>query len=104
MGAGGVGASRNASASTGAPSLSLTTTKANSLVFGVGFDYTAAIPRTLGANQTMVHEFPDTGATADFWVQRRSTPVAVSGTAVQINDTAPTSDRWNLSVVEIVAQ
>ena len=102
MGAGGVGASRNVSAASGAPTLSLNTTKAGSLVFGVGFDYTAAIARTPGTSQVMVHELTDATATADFWVQRRFGYVATSGTAVQINDTAPTSDRWNLAAVEIV--
>jgi hypothetical protein len=38
-----------------------------------------------------------------FWVQKRSAPIAAAGTVVQLNDTAPTSHRWNLAAVEILA-
>jgi len=34
----------------------MTTTKAASLVFGVGNDWDRAVGRTLGANQTSVHQ------------------------------------------------
>src|SRR5258708_31070876 len=37
-----------------------------------------------------------------YWVQRQSGSTAVSGTSVTINDTAPTSDRYNLSLVEVL--
>jgi hypothetical protein len=36
-----------------------------------------------------------------YWVQRRSATTPAAGTVVTINDTAPTTDRWNLSLVEI---
>src|SRR5207245_1203663 len=48
-GASGVGASGTASAATGAPTVTLTTTKARSWVFGVGNDWDRAVARTVGA-------------------------------------------------------
>ena len=47
QGTDGVGASVTASGASGAPSASLTTTKANSLVFAVGNDWDRAVARTL---------------------------------------------------------
>jgi hypothetical protein len=38
-----------------------------------------------------------------FWVQRLTTPTSAVGVAT-VNDTAPTTDRWNLSVIEIPPQ
>src|SRR5207247_7571113 len=63
----------------------------------------AAVARTLGANQALVHQWVDTGASNTYWVQNRIGPVANAGTLVQLNDTAPTADRWNFAAVEIVA-
>jgi hypothetical protein len=36
-----------------------------------------------------------------FWVQRVTNPIPASGTSVTINDTAPTTDRYNLTICEI---
>jgi hypothetical protein len=101
-GASGVGASAAANGATGAPSVTLVTTRANSLVYGVGNDWDRAVARTLGANQTMVHQVVDTTVGDTFWVQNRNGAIAAAGTSVQLNDTAPTSDRWNFVSVEIV--
>ena len=101
-GATGTGASAIANGATGAPSVSLTTTRAGSLVYGVGNDWDRAVTRVLGTNQVMVHQWVDTAVGDTFWVQARSTAVANANTAVQINDTSPTNDRWNLAAVEIV--
>src|SRR6202040_1130817 len=38
-----------------------------------------------------------------YWVQRQINPTLLSGTTVSINDTAPTSDRYNLSIVEVLS-
>ena len=86
----------------GAPAVSLTTTKAGSLVYGIGFDYDQAIARTLGAGQVMVHEWPavDSGT---YWVQTLLTPVAFPS-LVQLNDTSPTDHRWDFAMVEIVSK
>ena len=102
-GSGAIGAAATANAASGAPSASLVTTKNNSWVFGVGNDWDNAIGRTIGPNQAMVHQYlSPVGDT--YWVQRRTNPTPSSGTTVTINDTAPTTDRYNLSIVEILPQ
>lgn len=93
------GAVATRQASTGAPSLTLTPTKVGSLVWAVGNDYSNAIARTVGPNQTKVDEYlAPTGDT--YWVQRL-TGATTGTTTVTINDTAPTADRWNLTALEI---
>jgi hypothetical protein len=99
-GSGAIGAVVGTNAKTGAPSATLITTRNNSLVLGVGNDYDNAINRTPGAGQTVVHQ--DLTSTGDtYWVQMQTSSTALSGTSVTINDTAPTGDRYNLSVVEV---
>ena len=91
-----------ASAGSGAPTASLTTTRAGSWVWGVGADWTTAISRSVGANQTLVDQYlPPAGDT--YWLQRQNTSTATSGTVVTVNDTSPTIDSWDLAVVEILA-
>jgi len=93
----------SASAASGAPTAAVTTTRANSLVFGVGNDWDHAVARTPGPNQALVHQFlapvDDT-----YWMQRVVPAVATSGTSVTLNDLAPTADRWNLAMVEILSR
>ena len=36
------------------------------------------------------------------WVQRRNSTTPLIGTQVTLNDTAPTSDRWNLAAIEVL--
>jgi hypothetical protein len=102
VGASGVGASGGANALNGAPSVSLVTTKAGSVVYGVGNDWDNAISRTVGPNQVMVRESVNTGVGDTFWLQARTGSIATVGTTVVLNDTAPTADRWNFASVEIV--
>ena len=100
-GSGAIGARASASAGSDAPTASLVTTRNNSWVIGVGNDWDNAIARTVGPNQTLVHQFmPSVGDT--YWVQRQSGPTSLSGTSVTMNDTAPTSDRYNLTIVEVL--
>src|SRR5229473_943677 len=102
-GSGAIGATVSANGATGAPTANLTTTRANSVVFAVGDDPTAKVARTIGANQSLVHQLlcaPST-QTCTLWVQQTPKLIPTSGTAVTINDTAPTADAWNLSLVEI---
>jgi len=100
-GSGAIGASAGASGSSGAPTASLVTTRSNSWVFGVGNDFDNAIGRTLGAGQSLVHQYlASVGDT--YWVQMQSSPTATDGTRVTINDTAPTGDRYNLSICEVL--
>lgn len=102
-GAAGVGASVGGSASSGAPSVKLTTTKAQSLVYAVGNDYDNAIARTPGTGQVLVHQWVETTTGDTFWVQAISGYVGTAGTVATINDTAPTTDQWNLSAVEVLS-
>src|SRR5439155_16117750 len=96
-----IGAIKSASATTGAPTATVTTTRPGSWVVGVGNDWDHATARTVGASQVLVHQYlAPVGDT--FWVQRTTTAVAASGTATTINDTAPTADQYNLSVCEIL--
>ncbi|MBW8866095.1 MAG: DUF4082 domain-containing protein, partial [Acidobacteria bacterium] len=101
-GSGAIGAIASANSIAAAPTATLTTTRNNSWVFGVGNDYDTATTRTVGANQVLVHQyFPPVGDT--YWVQRALNPTPASGTAVTINDTQPNGDRYNLFIVEIKA-
>jgi N,N-dimethylformamidase beta subunit-like protein/Big-like domain-containing protein len=100
-GSGAIGATRSANGASGAQTASVTTTRAGSWVFGVGVDWDRPVARTLGPNQTLIHQYmPPVGDT--YWVQSMSAPTPLSGTNVTINDTAPTTDQWNLSVCEIL--
>jgi hypothetical protein len=99
-GANAIGATASANAASGAPSASLVTTRSNSLVLGVGTDYDNAIARTIGAGQTLVHQSLSTSGDT-YWVQMRSSATPNAGTTVTINDTAPTNDRFDLSIVEV---
>jgi hypothetical protein len=97
-----LGAVGGGSAATGAPSANLTTTRTGSWVWGVGDDWSTATPRTIGIGQTQVDQtLASTGDT--FWVQRQTVPGTVAApSTVTINDTAPTTDRWNLALIEIL--
>ena len=95
----GPGASASNSGLTGAPTVSLTTTQANSLVYAAGNDWDTATNRTVPANQTMVNQVLDSVGDT-FWTQRLTNAVA-SPSAVTINNTAPTTDQWNYAAVEV---
>jgi hypothetical protein len=100
-GSGAIGATKSANSTGGAPTASLVTTQNNSWVFGVGNDYDNAIGRTVPSGQSLVHQYlTPTGDT--YWVQMQNAPTPTSGTTVKINDTAPTGDRYNLSICEIL--
>ena len=102
IGALGTGANAAAGAATGGPSVSLSTTHDGSVVYGIGNDWDQAVARTPGSNQMLVHQWVDTATGDTFWVQARSSAVPTHGTAVTLNDTAPTTDRWNFAAAEIV--
>ncbi len=101
-GSGAIGQTAGNSARSGAPTASLTTTRPGSLVIGVGNDYDNAVPRTVGSNQVMIHQYLATAGDT-YWVQSQSSATALQGTTVTINDTAPAGDRYNLCICEIVA-
>lgn len=100
-GSGAIGATASGAAPSGAPSASIVTTRTNSWVYGVGVDWDNAISRAPDANQTVVHQFLTTDSDT-FWVQRQNSPIPTPGTTVSIDDIAPTTDQYNLTVVEIL--
>ncbi|MGA7795772.1 MAG: galactose oxidase-like domain-containing protein [Candidatus Acidiferrales bacterium] len=100
-GSGAIGATASGNASSGAPTATVTTTRNNSWVFGVGDDFDKAVVRTLGPSQSMIHQFL-TPLGDTYWVQRQTNTTPISGTTVAINDTAPTGDRYDLSIVEVL--
>jgi hypothetical protein len=101
-GSGAVGPIGTGNAPAGAPTASLIITKTNCIVIGVGNDWDNAISRTAGPNQTIIHQYlPAIGDT--YWVQRVTT-LSPAGTSVTINDTAPATDSYNLSIYEVVGQ
>jgi hypothetical protein len=103
-GSGAIGATGTGNSGSGAPTASLTTTRSGSWVIGVGVDFDAALNRTVGANQTIVHQDLQSSPSGidTFWVQMQSAPTPLSGTTVTINDTAPTQDRYDLSICEVL--
>ena len=98
-----IGAGRTvASALSGAPSASIVTTRGNSLVFGVGNDFSNGRTMVAGAGQTKINQFvPATNDT--YWLQRVTGPVAAAGSTATISDTyaGAMADQWNLVVIEI---
>ncbi|HEY7209270.1 MAG TPA: carboxypeptidase regulatory-like domain-containing protein, partial [Bryobacteraceae bacterium] len=99
-GSGAIGASGGGNAQSGAPTATLVTTRNNSWVFGVGVDYDNPTARTVGANQSLVHQFLSPSGDT-YWVQMQNNPTPLSGTSVVVNDTAPTADRYNLSICAV---
>jgi hypothetical protein len=100
-GSGAIGSTAARSAASGAPSVTLTTTRANSWVVAVGNDWDNPVPRTVGAGQALVHQYmPPVGDS--YWVQRLIGQTGPSGSTVTINDAAPATDRWNLAAVEVL--
>ena len=101
VGAGKIGVS----AASGGPAAGITTTRSNSLVFGVGTDWDNPRVLTPGAGQTIVNQFnPTSGDT--YWVQRLTAPVLTPG-FVTLTDTytpAAMPDRWDLALIEIRRQ
>ncbi len=100
-GSGLIGALASGYATRGAPAATLITTQPGSLVVGVGNDYDNAIARTPLVGQSVVHQvFSSTQDT--YWVQRLNAPVPTKGTSVTLGDSAPITDRYNLSICEVL--
>jgi hypothetical protein len=101
-GSGAIGAIASGHAASGAPTVTLTTTQANSRIVGVGNDYDAAVARTPLAGQTITHQ--DLSSTGDtYWMQNVTAENALKGTRITLGDSAPTADQYNLSACEILA-
>ena len=96
----GIGARGTFSSASGAPTGTITTTQAKSHVWAVGFDPRTATSRTVGAGQRLANQVKAHSTTS--WVQTTTTPTLAAGTSVTINDTAPTTDPYDLILVEIL--
>lgn len=97
----GIGTVTKFNSAHGAPTGTLATSQADSRVFAIGDDWLKSVPRTLGSGQTLIHQATD--AVGDtYWVQAKNAVTPNAGTTVTINDTAPTSDPYNLVLVEIL--
>jgi alpha-tubulin suppressor-like RCC1 family protein len=101
-GASGTGATASAGKAKGAPTVSLTTTQPESWAFAVGEDYSNAIARTLGPGQSQISQWVDLTPGETFWVQDQTATTPTAGTTVTLNDTAPTTDIWDMAAVEIL--
>jgi hypothetical protein len=97
----GIGASVTGGGANGAPSLTLTTSEEGSVVYAVGNDWDAAMGRTLGSNQVMLHQYLDTKTGDTYWSQYTGQVIGPAGSAVTLNDVAPTNDQWNMAAVEL---
>jgi hypothetical protein len=100
-GSGAIGAVGTGNSTRGAPTATLTTTRASSWIVGIGTDYDNAISRTPVANQSLIHQYL-TPAGDTYWVQLENSATPTN-TVVTISDTAPTTDRYNLSICEILS-
>src|SRR5262249_12939647 len=68
-GAGGTGAIGATSSAYGPTSVSLTTTRAGSLVYATANDSARAAARTVPIDQVVVHQWVDTVGASTYWVQ-----------------------------------
>jgi hypothetical protein len=91
-----------ASGPPGAPSATIVTTRPNSLVYGVGVDYSNGRTMVAGAGQTKFAAQFVPAVNDTYWVQSRNAPIAAAGSPATINDTyGAVTDLWNLVVIEI---
>lgn len=98
----GVGASAVASANSGAPSLTLKTRSATSLVFAAGNDWDHATARVLPPGWVSLSQWLDQGTGDTYWTQYTNQPTGRAGTTVRVGVRSPTTDQWNLAAVELL--
>ncbi|MFP3579843.1 Ig-like domain-containing protein [Arthrobacter sp. SIMBA_036] len=101
-GATGTGAVSTGGAASGAPTLTVTTTAATSLVLAVGHDWDKAVARTLPTGFAMLDQCVDTAHGDTSWSEYTNQATGPAGTPVKIGATAPTSDQWNMAAVELL--
>jgi len=89
--------------SAGTPSLAVTTTAANSWVWAAFTNPTTPGAPTAGANQTVDVQLTNAGAGYGEWSQKQNATTSTSGTAVTMNDTAPTGIGYDGVAFEILA-
>ncbi len=98
----GAGVSATAGGTSGEPHVSLNTTEAADLVFGVGSDWSSATSHIPGENQLILRQGLDSLAGKTYWTQYTSHITGPAGELVTLNDTSPTSDQWNMAAVEVL--
>jgi hypothetical protein len=97
----GAGASAGAGGEGTPPEVSLATSEEGSLVYAVGSDWSTAESPAPGVNQVLLHEdLTSSGKT--FWTQYFGAVTGPAGEVVTLDDSAPSSGRWNLAAVEIL--
>jgi len=82
------------------PSATITTTRANSWVYGVGVDWDLGRVLTPSANATIVNQVISSSSDT-YWVERITTPQILAPVPVTIGVTGTATDRWNFAVIEI---
>ena len=95
-----IGAVAAAASLSGGPQVSLTPTRAGSLILASGNDWDYAVPRTVSPGQTLLDQFVASATQDTFWTQ--SMTAATAGKPVTMSDSAPTVDRWNMAAVEVL--
>ena len=99
--ASGIGASGTFFSTSGVPTGTIKTTHPQSWVWASANDAGAAALRKVPSGQNAWVQVLDFSAKSTFWTQSTINPTPNAGTSVTINDTAPTSDPFNLVLVEI---
>lgn len=101
-GSGAIGAFATAASSSAAPTVSVTTTRANSWVWGATNAAGVTGAMNAGSGQTLIRNQNDTTNTALAWMQRQTALTGTSGTVVTINSTSPSTASCNTLAVEIL--
>jgi hypothetical protein len=102
-GTAGVGAYNAASGSSGAPKVVVRSAAAGSVLLGVGADWDHALSRSVDAGQSIVSQWVDENDGDTFWVQGVSSTTSERNQLITIDDSEPTTDRWDMAGVEIKA-
>lgn len=101
-GAGPIGSVAAASASKGGPVVPVKTSAASSVIWAAGVDWEHARARVPASGQALVHQDVDAKTSSTYWVQRTAA-IPAAKTPVEVADTAPANDGWELSAVEITS-
>ncbi|HXI30109.1 MAG TPA: PASTA domain-containing protein, partial [Vicinamibacterales bacterium] len=84
----------------GEPSLTLTTTKPNSWIFGVGNDWDNRKVLTAQSGSTIIAQSP-AAITDSFWTVRTTTPQPTAGVTATVGVSGVGTDRYNFAAIEI---
>jgi beta-lactam-binding protein with PASTA domain/Ca2+-binding RTX toxin-like protein len=93
-------ATNKATGIAGEPTATITTTRANSWVFGVGVDWDLGRTLTAQPGSTIVNQVISTSLDT-YWVVRSTNPQVLAPVPVTIGVSGVGTDRWNFAVVEI---